>query len=84
MAKKNVQKRKARPKRSIEIPGDDHPLGLWIDKELLRKHQNRTPQTIIHDQSSLTNNRYLMLADLALGNKKKKSKAGMAARTPAV
>ena len=81
MAKKNVQKHKARPKRSIEVLGDDHPLGLWIDKELLRKHQNRPPQTIIHDQSSITNSRYLMLADLALGNKKKKSKAAMAAKT---
>jgi hypothetical protein len=83
MTKKNVKKRKAHPKRSLEIPGDDHPLGLWIDKELLRKHQNRTPQTIIHDQSSVTNNRYLELADLALGNKKRKPKAAMAARTPA-
>ena len=84
MAKNNVQKRKARPKRSIEIPGDDHPLGLWIDKELLRKHQNRTPQTIIHDQSSVTNNRYLQLADLALGNRKRKSKAAVATRAPIV
>ena len=83
MAKKNVQKRKARPNRSIEILGDDHPLGLWIDIELLRKHRNRTPQTIIHDQSSVTNNRYLELADLALGNKKRKAKAAMSARTPA-
>ena len=75
MAKKqNVQKRKARPKRSIEKPGDDHELGLWIDKELLRKHQNRPPQTIIHDPLTSTNNRYLALADIALGNNKPKKK----------
>jgi hypothetical protein len=69
---KNVQKRKARPKRSIGTDHEDHPVGLWIDKELLRKHQGRTPQTIIHDQSSVTNNRYLELADLALGVNKPK------------
>jgi hypothetical protein len=75
MAKKNVQKRKARPKRSIAKPGDDHELGLWIDKDLLRKHQNRAPQTIIHDPLTSTNNRYLALADIALGNNKPKKKA---------
>ena len=76
MAKKqNVQKRKARPKRSIAKPGDDHELGLWIDKELLRKHQNRAPQTIIHDPLTSTNNRYLALADIVLGNNKPKKKA---------
>ena len=84
MAKKqNVQKRKARPKRSIAKPGEDHELGLWIDKDLLRKYQNRPPQTIIHDPLTSTNNRYLALADIALGNNrpKKKPKAN-AAGTP--
>jgi len=75
MTKKNVQKRKPRPKRSIANPGDDHELGLWIDKDLLRKHQNRAPQTVIHDPAASTNNRYLALADLALGNGKPKKKA---------
>lgn len=75
MAKKqNVQKRKARPKRSIAKPGDDHELGLWIDKDLLRKHQNRHPQTIIHDPLTSTNNRYLALADIALGNNRPRKK----------
>jgi len=74
--KKNVQKSKPRPKRSISKPGDDHEVGLWIDRDLLRKHQHRPPQTIIHDPAASTNNRYLELADLALGNKsKKKAKA---------
>lgn len=75
MTKKNVQKRKARPKRSITKPGNDHELGLWIDRDLLRKHQSRSPQTIIHDPLTSTNNRYLVLADIALGNNKPKKKA---------
>jgi hypothetical protein len=72
MPGRNVQKTKARPKRSISHPGDDHDLRLWIDYELLRKHQNRAPQTIIHDPLSSVNNRYLELADLALGKGKVK------------
>ena len=80
MPDRNVQKSKARPIRSIDNPGDDHDLGLWIDYELLRKHhQNRTPQTILHDPLSSVNNRYLELADLALGNGKVKKKAKGAA-----
>jgi hypothetical protein len=75
MPDRNVQKSKARPKRLINHPGDGHELGLWIDYELLRKHQNRTPQTIIHDPLSSVNNRYLELADLALGNVKAKKKS---------
>jgi hypothetical protein len=75
MERKNVQKRKARPKRSIANPGEDHELGLWIDKDLIRKHQNRPPQTIIFDPLKETNNRYLELADLALGNDKTKKKS---------
>jgi hypothetical protein len=75
MPSKNVQKRKARPKRSIAKPGDDHELGLWIDYDLLRRHQGRLAQTIIHDSIVATNNRYLELADLALGNGKAKKKS---------
>jgi len=72
---KNVQKRKARPKRSIAKPGDDHELGLWIDYDLLRKHRNGNSRTIIHDPITSTNNRYLELADLALGTQKPKKKS---------
>jgi len=71
----NVQKHKARPTRSIANPGGDHELGLWIDYELLRKHQKHTP-TMLHSSAAALNNRYLELADLALGIKKvKKDKA---------
>jgi len=53
---------------------DDHPVGLWVDKELLRKHtqQQQTPRTVIHGNSEAAGNRYLELADIVLGNKKKK------------
>ena len=79
---KNVQKQKARPKRSIDAPGNDHELGLWVDLDLLRKHQSRTAQTVLHDPLTSINNRYLELADLALGNgrHKKTSIKGKAAR----
>jgi len=55
----------------------DHELGMWIDYELLRKQRNGNSQTIIHDPITATNNRYLELADLALGTEtleKRKSK----------
>ena len=77
-----VQKRPARPKRSIKTEGDDHPLGLWIDHDVLRRHQNGTPKLILHDPLASANSRYLTLADLALGNNKArlKKKAASAER----
>jgi hypothetical protein len=72
---KNIQKRKARPKRGTKAPGDDHGLGLWVDYDLLRKHQGRPTQIILHGQTSGASNRYLELADLALGNSKPKKKS---------
>ena len=74
MAPKNVQKRKAHPKRSIAHPGDDHELGLWIDYDLLRKNQNHKP-TPLDDIAPAMSNRYLKLADMALGSKKLKKKS---------
>lgn len=71
---KNVQKRPARPKRSIRAAGDDHPLGLWIDVEILRRHQNRPPQIALHNPMLNSNNRYLVLADSVLTHKKSKPK----------
>lgn len=84
MTSRNVQKRKARPKLSIQEPGQDHPLGLWIDKDLLRRHHAHPSQTTIHDPLTASNHRYLELADLALGmhkptgKPKKKAKAAAA------
>jgi len=75
MPSKNVQKRKARPKRSIAKPGDDHDLGLWIDYDFLRRHQRAPTQAILHDHIVATNNRYLEFADIALGNGKPKKKS---------
>lgn len=70
-----VKKAKARPKRTIVAATDNHPLGLWVDKELLRKHTQTSSRTIIHGHSDAAGNRYLELADLVLGNKKKKNAA---------
>ena len=68
-----VKKLKARPKRILAK--DDHLVGLWIDKELIRKHtQQQTPRTIIHGSSEAAGNRYLELADIALGNPKNNKK----------
>ena len=66
----NVTKAPARPKRSIEKPHVDHPPGLWVDHELLRKHMSsRQPRFVLPADSGLAaNNRYLELADLALNN----------------
>jgi len=74
MRNKNVEKRRAVPKRSITEPGEDHPLGLWIDKDLLRKHHDHSAKPIPHDPLTGANNRYLELADLALGVNKPNSK----------
>lgn len=73
-ARSNVQKQRARPKRSIKTEGQDHPLGLWLDRDVLRKHQNPTPRVAFHTPLANTNNLYLTLADLALGNNKPKSR----------
>lgn len=63
--------------RTIMAADDDHPAGLWVDKELLRRHtQQHTSKTIIHGTSEAAGNRYLELADLVLGNNKKKKKSG--------
>lgn len=82
MTNKNVQKRKARPKRSIQEPGEDHPLGLWIDKDLLRRHHVPTMPTTMQNPLMASSQRYLELADLALGvdkpNGKPKKKAKVA------
>jgi hypothetical protein len=74
MPKKNIPKSKARPKRSISKPGSNHELGLWVDYELLRKHQGRPSEITLHSSNGPLNNRYLELADLALGNNKPKKK----------
>ena len=83
MSQKRVQKEKPRPKRSIDTPGDDHDVGLWIDYDLLRKFRIGSLQAARHDGITSKNNRYLELADIALNNgknskAKKKSKSAAA------
>jgi hypothetical protein len=70
-----VEKTKPRPARAILAVTDDHPVGLWIDKDLLRKHTRQIPRTIIHGNSEAAGNRYLELADIALGVKSRKKPA---------
>jgi hypothetical protein len=79
---RNVQKRKARPKRSIAKPGDDHNAGLWVDYDLLRKHQGRSPEVVLHSPQMGVNNRYLELADIALGTNTSKKKTKAATTNP--
>lgn len=70
----SVQKPKARSARSLAEPGDDHALGLWVDYDPLRTHQHRTSDGL-HKAWADGNSRYLELADLALGNKKIRTKS---------
>ena len=70
-----VKKSKPQPKLTILEAADNHPVGLWVDKELLRKHTQQTPKTIIHGSSEAAGNRYLELADIVLGTKSKKKAA---------
>lgn len=72
---KNVQKQKARPKRSITKPGDNHTAGLWVDYDLLRKQQGPRSKIVLHSPHIALNNRYLELADIALGTNKSKKKS---------
>jgi len=67
----NVQKRKARPGRSIDTPGDDHELGLWINTDLIRK-SCRQENHLVNPVTS-TNNRYIELADILLRKSAKRS-----------
>jgi hypothetical protein len=73
---KNIQKRKARTRRGIKALNGDRGIGLWVDYDLLRKHQGcPDPNLILLGQTSAASNRYLELADMALGNNKPKKKS---------
>jgi len=76
---KNLEKREAHHARFIDKPAADQDLGLWVDYDLLRKHRGRPPETILYASTNAANNRYLELADLALGNKKPRKKSKPAA-----
>ena len=74
---RNVTKSRPNPKRSFAHPENDHPMGLWLNTEFLRKLTKRDPITLLGDNGSTAHNRYLELADLALSpNQAKKKKAG--------
>jgi hypothetical protein len=62
-----VRKSKPRPKNTLRAEtADDHSPGLWIDHELLRRQYKRDPQVLL-DSSNPTGNRFIELADIALG-----------------
>lgn len=58
-----------RPKRSRENVSEIQPAGLWVDRDVLRRHMSATPKFVIPTESILAaHNHYLELADLALQN----------------
>jgi hypothetical protein len=64
-----VKKSKPRPKNTLRAEtADDHSPGLWIDHELLRRQYKRDPQ-VLTDNSNPTGNRFIELADIALGTR---------------
>jgi hypothetical protein len=74
----SVIKTPAQPKRSIDAPEDDHPIGLWMDNDLLRQ-QSQTSQKPAVASAPGESNRYLELADLVLRRadaQKQKKKIG--------
>jgi hypothetical protein len=73
-----VIKTPAQPKRSIDAPEDDHPIGLWIDKDLLYQQTQRAQKPAVPSTPG-ESNRYLELADLVLRRddaQKQKKKIG--------
>ena len=58
-----------RPKRSRENLREIQPVGLWVDRDVMRRHMSATPKFVIPTDSILAaHNHYLELADLALQN----------------
>lgn len=69
-----VRKFKPRPKDTLRAKTpDDHSPGLWIDHELLRRQYKRDPHVLL-DNSNPTGNRFIELADIALGLRPSTSK----------
>ena len=65
--KANVIKAPAQPKRTIQNADDDHEVGLWIDKDVLRRIASPGKPVLVSNRSTEEQNRYLQLADLVLG-----------------
>jgi len=66
-------KHHAAPTPSATAEGDGYPLGLWMDKDMFRRHQRRQPRIVLHHRQASTNNRYLALADLALNTQRQRT-----------
>ena len=63
-ATKKAKTKQAKPKAD----------GLWVDWDFLRSLTKRPPQTVLHDEGSPGYNRFLRLADIALGSRAKRRK----------
>jgi hypothetical protein len=72
--RENVTKSLPNLKRSIANPKGDHPIGLWVNSEFLRKLSSREPRLSVQDAQMAVHNRYLQLADLVLSSKKRSCK----------
>jgi hypothetical protein len=70
---KNVTKSRPNLRRSLTNPEDDHPAGLWVNVEFLRKLTKRDPVLLVDEGMGAVQNRYLELADIALQGRKKAS-----------
>jgi hypothetical protein len=73
--------RKAWPKTDEE----DRSIESWLNKDIFRKQREQATQIVLHGPLASTNNRYLALADQALGknnakSKRKASEEGLAMR----
>jgi hypothetical protein len=69
-----AQKQQAAGKPSRSTEAGDRSLGLWINKDMLRRHQHQQARIVLHDPRASTNNRYLALADFANNRRQSASK----------
>ena len=72
---RNLQKHRARPKRSMRREGEDYPRGLWIDEEIFLKHQSRPPQVALREPMLNSSDHHVALPDSVLTDKKSKPKS---------
>jgi hypothetical protein len=70
----SAHKHQVAGKATLRREDDDRSLGLWINKDMFRRHQQQQARIILHNPRASTNNRYLALADVANHRKQSTSK----------
>ena len=65
MGAKDNTVQKLAASRSIMGTGDDRAAGLWIDKDIFRKHQNRAPQILL---GALSKDHHMAVPNLRLAD----------------